>query len=150
MQACVYQWGRVPPYLYLLSEWPNTWLGLTSYPNKVKLSYRYSKTTLHNLTLGNISSTYNEGCTSRSIHNNGIPKRGKHISNGGKTTYTNDTLEYLLKLQIHQHSLLTRKVFSLFHSHQQICTNHHHEFIIIVVSIIIVSYEMNGSIIYGI
>ena len=43
----------------------------------------------------------------------------------------------LLKLEIHQHSLLTRKVFSLFHSHQHIWSSHHHGVIIIDVAIII-------------
>ena len=34
--------------------------------------------------------TYNKGCTSRSIHNNDIPKGGKHISDGSITTYNDN------------------------------------------------------------
>ena len=42
-----------------------------------------------------------------------------------------------MKLQIHQHSLLTRKVFSLFHNHQHIWSSHDHKVIIIAANIII-------------
>ena len=42
------------------------------------------------------------------------------ISRYNEIQYIRYTSEYISKLQIHQHSLLTRKVFSLFHSHQHI------------------------------
>ena len=96
-EVCINERGNLPIYTFQVTDllhdwgWPLT-LTRSNYPRDTpKLHYII----LH---LGNISSTYNEGCTSRSIHNNGIRKGGKHISDGGTTTYTNLTLEYISKV----------------------------------------------------
>ena len=78
--------------LFIPFMWLNKYMnGLTCFTNRDDLSYRDSKNTLHDVTLGTISSTYNIGCTSRSRHNKYITQGGKHIFDGGTTTYNDNT-----------------------------------------------------------
>ena len=56
--------------------------------------------------------------------------------------YIEYTSEYILKLQIHQHSLLTRKVFSRHNSskHKSSSLDYHWNIIIITASIILINW----------
>ena len=63
---------------------------MTSYPRKDEFSYRDSEIILQYIILGTISATWNEGCTSSPIHNNDISKGGKHIYDGGTTSYNDN------------------------------------------------------------
>ena len=65
--------------------------------NSADLSQRESKNTLHYVSLRTISPTYNGGWTSKSIHNNDIPKGGKHISDGGTTKYNYNIHHYIFQ-----------------------------------------------------
>ena len=80
----------VPPFLHFWSDLANTKLGPNSYHRKYEFSYRDFEITLQYIILGTISSNYSGGCTSRSIHNNGILKVGKHIFDGGTTSYNDN------------------------------------------------------------
>ena len=78
----------LPIYTNQVTDLLHDWT--TYFTNMANFSQRDSKYTLHDVTLGTIDPTYNEGCTSRSIHNNEILKGSKHISDGGTTTYNDD------------------------------------------------------------
>ena len=60
-----------------------------------------------------IESTYNEGLTSLNLHEFIILMTFPiGIEGYNEIEYMKYTSEYILKLQIHQHSLLTRKVLA--------------------------------------
>ena len=72
--------------------------------------------TLIPLNYGTISLTYNKGLTSITFHEfiilMTLPIGGTNISIGVQLKYNKKYIsECIPKLQIHQHSLLTRKVF---------------------------------------
>ena len=74
--------------------------------------------------MGTISLTYNGRLTSMNLHEfiilMNLPIGGKNLHQGTMKYNIKYTIEYILKLQIHQHSLLTRKVFSQHNSLAQV------------------------------
>ena len=90
VRECMYKWGRVPPYLYTSSDWPNNLTWSTSYPNTVDVTQGDIKIHLIIFYLGTNSLTYNKCLTTMIIYNNNISRGGKHISNGGTPIYNNN------------------------------------------------------------
>ena len=82
--------------------------------NSGDFSLRSTKRVNLNSIMGTISPTYNRGLNSMNLHDF-IILMTLPIGTLGTNAiqYMKYTSEYIMKLQIHQHSLLTRKVYSL-------------------------------------